>query len=687
METKCPSCDEYTDLPDVLDSFNVPYCGFCDCLIHGFNDQYIACQKCKTRFLGCYSAYCPVCGTFQRQDSSNGGSNGFGGGEKDQTPQVHTSTRHNFVVNGAENLMEFFYEVISDSDRLQEVAEEIAKHTTIAVDTETSGLDPFSDSVLLLQIATPEKVYIFDCSLVDILPLKDILERPSVLKILQNAKFDYKFLKSRFGIALTNIFDTMLAERLLTAGISYKYSLESMTKKYFSFDLDKTIRLSFIKGVTLLSAEQIRYAARDVVILFLLFETQNKLLAQEQLSSVANMEFDAIVPIAEMELAGLKIDVDKWNAILEEHKEKRDQLERETLDLLGIDKVPTGLFTDVEVSKFNLNSQKQVIEQFARLGIQLEDTSEKTLQKVGHPAAQRLLEYREHDKIVGSFGKTLLALIHTTTGRIHPDFQQYGADTGRLSCQNPNVQQIPGKFRTCFIPEAGYRMITCDYSQAELRILAQLSGDKAFCKAFRSGGDLHSITASQMFRIPLTSVTKVQRNQAKIINFGLAYGRGPAALAGQIGVEEEEAKKLINKYFKAYSGVASWLEKAANEAVEFGYSVTPSGRKRFYDVPKEEDPEYRKKIGSIQRQGKNTPIQGANADMTKYALFFIYEAIKGFDARLVNTVHDEIVVEARADQAEEVKKIVEKEMIRAAELVVTTVPVLADAILADTWSK
>jgi DNA polymerase-1 len=548
-------------------------------------------------------------------------------------------------------------------------------------------LDPFTDTVLLLQIATAEKVYIFDCSLVDIQPLKRILENPNILKILQNAKFDYKFIKQHFGITLNNIFDTMLAERVLTAGIAHKYSLEAITKKHFDFNLDKSVRLSFTQGVTQLSEEQLRYAATDVVILFPLYEAQEKKLEEEALRNIAQLEFDAVVPIAEMELAGVKIDVAQWRAIIEEHKQQRDQLERETLELLQVGQSDNSLFVDEGRSKFNLNSQKQVMIKFATFGIRLEDTSEATLQKVKHPAAKKLLEYREHDKIVQSFGEKFLELIHATTGRIHPDFQQYGADTGRLSCRNPNVQQIPGKFRSCFIPDAGYKMITCDYSQAELRILAELSRDRAFCKAFNSGGDLHSITASQMFNIPLESVAKTQRSQAKAINFGLAYGRGPASLAVQIGVAEEEAKALIKQYFKAYKKVAKWLEKAATDAVKLGYSITPSGRKRFYKVPNEFDPEYRKKVGSIERQGKNSPIQGANADMTKYALVFIHEKLESYDARLVNTVHDEIVVEARAEQAEEVLKMVEKEMIRAAQLVVTVVPIVADAILADSWSK
>jgi DNA polymerase I len=684
METKCFNCEEYTDLQDVLDSFGVPYCQNCGCLFYGFEDHYRTCQnqKCQTSFMACY-LHCPACGTFQRPLSTNGAPSRQNGSEK----QVYTSTWHNYTINGGTSSMEFSFEVISDSRRLQAVVDELSPHSVISVDTETTGLDPFKDEVLLVQVATTEKVYIVDCSLVDIQLLKSVLENPHTLKILQNAKFDYKFIKQRFDISLNNIFDTMLAERVLTAGLMYRYSLEAMAKRYFTFDLDKTIRLSFTQGVTRFSEEQLRYAARDVVILFPLFEAQEKTLEQENLRHVAQLEFDSVIPIAEMELAGLKIDVEKWNTIINGHAKKRDELEVEALELLKVVQSDNSLFGAVKGNGFNLNSQKQVIERFAKFRIRIEDTSEATLQKVNHPAAKKLLEYREHDKIVTSFGEKFLALIHPATGRIHPDFQQLGTDTGRLSCQNPNVQQIPGEFRGCFIAEPGYKVITCDYSQAELRILAQLSLDPAFCKAFNSGGDLHAITASQMFKIPLESVSKTQRSQAKAINFGLAYGRGPASLAVQIGASEEEAKALIQQYFKAYSKVAGWLERAAKEAVEYGYSKTPIGRKRFYEIPNDSDPEYRQKLGSIQRQGKNTPIQGANADMTKYALIFIHEKLKGYDARLVNTVHDEIVVEAREDQAEEVLKIVEAQMIRAAKLMVTAVPIVADAILANTWSK
>jgi len=596
----------------------------------------------------------------------------------------HTSELHQYVLDSSVNLVEFAYEVIADSNRLLETAEEIAQHNIIALDTETSGVDPLADALLLLQIATPDKVYIYDCTKVDVKALRNILRDPNILKIVQNAVFDYAFIKQHVGVSLANIFDTMLAERLLTAGISREISLQRMSEKYFGIKLEKSIRLSFADGIEELSDAQIRYAAEDAVILFFLYEQQSRNLEDQQLTRAAKLEFDAVIPIAEMELAGLAIDVEKWRTLIDAHLEMRDQAERETIDLLRPGIPQLSFFN---VSPVNLNSQPQLLHAFSNLGIQLEDTSEATLKRVDHAAAKKLLEFREHDKIVASFGEKFLELIHPVTGHIHPHFRQYGADTGRLSCQKPNVQQIPAEFRSCFVARPGYKIITCDYSQAELRILAHLSRDRGFCEAFRSGGDLHSITASRVFGIPQEHVPKERRQQAKAINFGLAYGRGPASLASQLGVSKKEAESLIVQYFKTYTGIKHWLDKAARDALQKGYSTTPIGRKRFYEIPHTSDPDYRRKIGLIERQGKNSPIQGANADMIKYALVLVHQSLKSYDARLINTVHDEIVIEVREAQAEEVLRVIERDMIRAGEILVTEVPVVAEAVIADHWSK
>jgi DNA polymerase-1 len=579
------------------------------------------------------------------------------------------------------------FELITDQARLAEVVAELSSHPIVAVDTETTGLDPFAENTLLLvQVATPERAYLVDARRVDPRPLRRILEDDRTLKLLQNAKFDYKMLRHQTGISMRRMYDTMLAERVLTAGISREIGLASLAKKYAGVTLDKSVRTSFIDKTGEFSHDQLRYAARDALVLFTIYAQQREKLKQEKMLEVALLEFKTVIAVSEMELAGCLIDQGRWRKIIDSAQAERDRSAHELGALLA-DAIPQqSLFGGPAI---NLNSNTQLLETFGRMGLDLPDTMEATLQKHDHPAIKKLLEYRGFEKMLSAFGEKFLDLIHPTTGRIHPDFNQIGADTGRFSCTNPNVQQIPATsdFRACFVAAPGYKLITCDYSQAELRILAQLSEDPAFVEAFQSGGDLHQLTASQMYQVPPDLVDKKQRGAAKVINFGLAYGRGPAALGVQLGVSTDGAKKLIDQYFKAYSGIQRWLDKAGRDAVRRGYSVTLYGRKRYYAELDDRDPEYNKKRASIERQGKNSPIQGANADMTKLALVGLNEALQGYDARVVNTVHDEIVVEARAEQAEAVCKIVEHEMVKAGAKIITLVPVVADAKIADYWSK
>ena len=293
--------------------------------------------------------------------------------------------------------------------------------------------------------------------------------------------------------------------------------------------------------------------------------------------------------------------------------------------------------------------------------------------------------------MITSFGESILEKINPDTGRLHPDFMQLGADTGRFTCNNPNLQQIPADsgFRSCFIASRGYKLITADYSQIELRIMAEVSEDPAFLRAFREDRDLHSLTASQMFKVGIAEVDKNRRFQAKSINFGLMYGRGPVSLANQIGLDIEESRRLLDIYFSTYKKVKIWLDQIAKEAIRNGYVRTLGGRKRIFSLPGRNDPDYQKLISSIQRQGKNTPIQGTSADITKYALIFIKEEFekRKLDAYLIHTVHDEIVAEAREDQAQEAAKVVEEQMIRAGEKLLKKVPVKVDVRISDCWEK
>lgn len=609
--------------------------------------------------------------------------------------KVFTEQTDSPVKVNAGTFNEFDYELIQDQSRLAEVAELLANEKIIGIDTETTGLDPHTSQLLLLQVSTLDKVYVVDCKRVLPLALKPFLENPSVLKVAQNAKFEYEILKQQAGIVINSLFDTMLAERIMTAGVSREISLKMIAEKYIGAILDKSVRESFYKTSHIddayLAPEQLHYAARDAFIMIPIQQRMLPELKKHKLMQVAELEFKCIAAVGDLELAGVKIDEERWRKIIADVGVQRDQCAVELSDMLAPATMQATMFG---VPAINLNSNVQLIEALYKLGVELPDTMEATLVKYDHPAVKKLLEYRGFEKTLSAFGENVLGLINPKTKRIHPDFNQHGADTGRFSCTRPNVQQIPATsdFRKCFIASPGYKLVTCDYSQCELRILAELSGDEGFVTAFKSGGDLHTLTASQMFGVPVDQVQKPQRSAAKAINFGLAYGMGPGGLAPRLGVGLDEAKELIARYFQAYPGVQKWLEKAAKDSVRNGYSLTTIGRKRFYTLPdeslKQRDPdEWRKQIASIERQGKNSPIQGSNADMTKLALINLRTALKDWDARVVNTVHDEIVVEVREDQAEEVKHIVEGEMVRAGESILKVVPIVAEASLADYWSK
>jgi len=587
------------------------------------------------------------------------------------------------------------YEYITDEKRLKEVvAKELKGKKMLAVDVEGTGLDPYLCELVLVQVGTSEKAYLIDAQKVSVEPLRGVFESREVLKILQNGKFDYGMIKAKFGIELINIFDTMLAERVLTAGLSRENSLGAIAQKYLELELDKDWESYDWEGVFRsgkFTKRHFKYAALDVLILFPILEKQFAALKKEGLVKIAQLEFAVLPVVAEMELRGSYIDVKKWRAHINELKEKRNEIAQK------IQSEVRPLYRNHQVDLFgnqvdiiNLNSQPQLMELFNdRLGLTVPSTGEAVLSRVNHPVAKMLLEYRGYAKLISAFGDNLLSKINPKTGRLHPDYMQIGADTGRFSCSNPNLQQIPSDsaFRSCFIALPGYKLVTGDYSQQELRILAELSGDPILVKAYHDGVDLHTLTASQMYGVPQDQVTKKMRAAAKNINFGLMYGRGAASLAAQLEVSVDEAKKLLNRYFKTYKKVKRWLDQVARNAVKNGYSTTLGGRRRHHRKPDPSDPNYDRQVAHIERQGKNTPIQGSAADMIKYALVYIYDRIRRekLEASIISTVHDEIVIEVRQDQAEQVKKIMSEEMVRAGKKLLKKVPIKAGVEISDIW--
>ena len=280
----------------------------------------------------------------------------------------------------------------------------------------------------------------------------------------------------------------------------------------------------------------------------------------------------------------------------------------------------------------------------------------------------------------------MIDLINPTTQRLHADFRQIGAPTGRFSCTNPNIQQVPHalEYRRCFSghPE-GRKLVIADYSQIELRILAEFSGDQVFTDAFRSGADLHRVTAAQVFNVSVDQVTKDQRDFAKRLNFGVVYGLGAQRFSIMTGVGVPEAENMLRKYFATYRGLDTYLTDAANRAVRERQARTASGRLvRFrYD---EQD---RQQISMTKRNGKNTPIQGTSADILKRALRLLKDELRDTNAQIVNIIHDEIVVEADADDAKSIAEKVERAMVSAGEEYLKTVPVKVETEIADEWVK
>lgn len=582
------------------------------------------------------------------------------------------------------------YEVIADQERLRKAARELERAPLLAFDTEGTSLDPYATRLLLLQIATPQKAYLFDARHLDLKPLEKVLADERILKLGQNAKFDYGMLKAKSGLEVKNIFDTMLAERILTTGLLRENSLAAIARKYLGMELAKDVWETFVNHTRDFSKKQLEYAALDVLVLFPIYKKQKEALAREGLEKIAQLEFQLIPVVAEMELKGFLIDVKKWRGVIVDYQRKADEVAKKIQEELRpyFRATQTDLFgnhTDV----VNLNSPSQILEAFRKVGLDLPSTGEEVLVRYDHPLSKLLLEYRTYEKIITAFGENLIAKINPKTSRIHPDYMQIGADTGRFACSNPNLQQIPTEslFRRCFIAGEKYKLVIGDYSQIELRIMAELSQDPVFIKAFEEDQDLHALTASQMFGIPIEAVTKEKRFQAKSINFGLMYGRGAKSLAVQLGVPEDAAYQLLNKYFQNYHRVKAWLDAAGREGVRRGYSETMGGRKRFYQKLDPEDPSYERQMAYVERQGKNTPIQGTSADMTKIALVYIRDRIKkeGLDATPVHTVHDEIVVEAKESEVEEAAKIVKEEMERAGRDLLKLVPVKVDVAISRVW--
>src|SRR5229473_1632300 len=588
------------------------------------------------------------------------------------------------------------YQLITNGEDLRRATDELFSKQAIGLDTETTELDPYLGRLRLVQLASAEQVYIIDLNAFRdedfskseaLEPLRRLLAAPRPIKIAHNAKFDAKFIKHNFRVDLGGLFDTLLASQIVSAGdIEERHGLNAIAARYLNEEVDKTERLSNWEFD--LSEAQLQYAARDAAVLIPLREKLIDRIKSLGLIQCAQLEFECVMPVVDLELTGFFMDKQRWLEQLAIVEEKRGEVANELQEMLGEGVAQASLFGPPRAN-INLDSQQQVTEALNRLGIPLPDSTRNwKLQPlaVQYPVVAKLLEYRTMQKALTSYGQNMIEYINPKTGRLHADFRQIGAPTGRFACTNPNIQQVPHapEYRRCFTGNpAGRKLVIADYSQIELRILAEFSNDHGFIEAFNSGADLHRVTAAQVFSVSLNQVTKDQRDFAKRLNFGVVYGIGAQRFSMMTGLSVTEAEDVLRRYFATYRKLDTYLRESASRAVSEKQARTGSGRLVRFNF----DASDRQQVSMTQRNGKNAPIQGTSADILKRALRLLKDELRDSSAQIVNIIHDEIVVEVDQDEAEAIAETVERAMCAAGEEYLTTVPVRVESQIASEWAK
>lgn len=545
------------------------------------------------------------------------------------------------------------------------------------LDIETTGLDPFTCELVTLQLMTDSGKTVVIKDPDNLEALKGKLE--SSLIVGQNIKFDSKFLKYRYGITLYNVYDTMLAEIAISGGAlagKKGASLKDLVFKYCGVLLDKTEQCGFKKGVKL-TPEQLMYAENDLKYLPKIMQQQKSKIALLGLERVIETEMKAVPAVVWLELSGINVDCKKIAEIkigLEAQRDTAAQILKKE-------------FSPYEV---NLNSPKQLLTALNRLEIPVKSTGVEEVSKFNGPVIEALKDYKEAEKLLSTYANKIPGCVNPITGRVHSNFNQYGAKSGRFTSSSPNLQQQPAKFkewRSIYTAAEGHKIISADYSQIELRIIGQVSHDKEFLSAYNNNLDLHKLTASKIYKVPLDKVTKVQRNIAKPVNFGIAYGMWvPGLISGLtkagITIGTEEAERVIKGFYKAYPAVSDYLYNAGEEGLKKLIIRNKAGRVFKFEKPRDD-----KAKGSIKRESKNLPIQSLCADIVKVAMAEIFLKLHKKGVKFVNTIHDELVYEVPVDLVDEAAQIIKDEMEKAGKVYLTDLPCLAEVTVADYWRK
>lgn len=579
---------------------------------------------------------------------------------------------------------------VSESNNLRVVKRELQLAKLVAIDTETTGLDPFKHQVRLVQIATGEKCFVLDLFKLNRKEvaglINGLLHDSKVIKVLHNAKFDFKMMTT-FGVNFRDavqVFDTYIAGKILKGGTNYSCSLATLASDYLGVTLDKSNQVSNWGGQVY--REQIEYAALDAIITLQLYHVLASGLTANHLVRAAQIEFDCIPAIAQLELNGIQIDKDAWLAAALKEQDALGDLE-------------TALRADL--GDINFRSNQQVCKALSNIvGFNVTSREKKSLIDMVNsyeprpdmfgkvidwrPTVIKLLQHSQAAKFVGTYGATFLDNVHSVTGRIHSDYKQIDTKTARFSSSNPNLQNIPrsSALRSAFTAPDGYVLSCLDYSQIELRILCSLSGDSEFRHAFENNLDLHSAMAAAMFKVPVDKVSNEQRHAAKTINFGVPYGMGAGKLSATLGITQTEAKVMLSKYYDAHPELVAWFESQVDYFERYDCVRSASGRIRALPNWRRGNDEHHIAV----QASKNFPIQSTSADIMKVAIAMMYRYLPA-EVKLVNQVHDEIVLEVPVDMAEDVHEEQRRIMVRAAQQFMTDVPVKVEGAISKHWSK
>jgi DNA polymerase-1 len=548
---------------------------------------------------------------------------------------------------------------------------------------------PASIAARALAEATPEIRNLPELEDPRMSPLRALLEDESVRKCVHNAKFAMLALR-RIGVTLRGVdFDPMIASYVLDPG-RRSHNLDLLAMEF----LDRTLT-SFEdlcgKGKDLIPLEEaptscVRdYSGEIADTALQLYEVFQPQLEGLELSSLyETIELPLAGVLAEMQWHGVSIDRQWFAALKERFAKERERVEREIYAIAG--------------EEFNINSNLKLREiLFERLGLPVlkktatgPSTDVTVLQQLadeGHQLPVLLMDYREVSKLESTYIDSLPALVNPRTGRLHSNFNQTVAATGRLSSSDPNLQNIPIRrelgrdIRRGFVPAEGHVFLAADYSQIELRLLAHLSNDPAFVEAFRAGGVIHRQSAALIFEVPLAEVTSDMRARAKTINFATIYGQGPHALSKQLKIAHADAKSFIERYFERFASVRAYLDSMVEHARTHGYVTTLFGRRRY--IPEIRDRNFNMRAFG-ERTAANSPIQGSAADLIKIAMIRIDAALResGARSKMLLQVHDELVFEVPHDETVMMRELVRQQMEHAAEL---SVPLVVDMGVGNNW--